>query len=157
MTSGAAKNAERKSLVRNRKAQHDYAIEEVLEVGAVLLGSEVKSLRESQASLADAYVEIRGGELWLVGAQINPYPWANQFNHEPRRDRKLLAHKQEIRRLSAKVREKGYTIVPLEIYLKNGRIKVAIALARGRKQYEKREIKRAEEARREIEEARGQK
>jgi SsrA-binding protein len=148
-----AKKTERKALLRNRKARHDYEIVETLETGVVLAGSEVKSLRESQGSLVDAHGIVRGGELWLVGAQINPYPWANQFNHEPIHDRKLLAHKQEIKRIAAKVREKGFTLVPLEIYLKDGKIKVELALARGRRQYEKRDTKRAEEARREMDEA----
>ena len=145
------KKAERKVLLRNRKARHDYEIDETLETGIVLVGSEVKSLREAAGSLVDAYGDVRGGELWLVNAQINKYPWANQFNHEPIHDRKLLAHRQEIKRLATKVREKGYTLVPLEVYVKDGKIKVELALARGRRQYEKRDTKRAEEARREME------
>jgi SsrA-binding protein len=146
------KKDERKVLLRNRKARHDYAIDETLEAGMVLVGSEVKSLREAAGSLVDAYGDVRRGELWLVGAQINPYPWANQFNHEPLRDRKLLAHRAEIKRLATKVREKGYTLVPLEIYLKDGKIKVELALARGRRQFEKRDRSRAEEAQREMDE-----
>ena len=145
------KKDERKVLLRNRKARHDYEIDETLETGIVLVGSEVKSLREAAGSLVDAYGDVRGGELWLVNAQINKYPWANQFNHEPIHDRKLLAHRQEIKRLATKVREKGYTLVPLEVYVKDGKIKVELALARGRRQYEKRDTKRAEEARREME------
>ena len=144
------KPAERKTLVRNRKARHDYEIEDTLEAGIVLVGSAVKSLREGAASLVDAFAEVRGGELWLMNADITKYPWANQFNHEPFRDRKLLAHKQEIKRLATKVREKSYTLVPLEVYLKDGRVKVEIALARGKRLYEKRDTKRAEEARREM-------
>ncbi len=146
------KKDERKVLLRNRKARHDYDIDETLEVGVVLAGSEVKSLREAAGSLVDAFAQVRGGELWLVGAQINKYPWANQFNHEPIHDRKLLAHRQEIKRLVAKVREKSYTLVPLAVYVKNGKIKIELALARGRRQYEKRDSKRAEEARREMDE-----
>ena len=147
-----AKNKdERKVLLRNRKARHEYEVDETLETGVVLVGSEVKSLREGAGSLVDAYGDIRGGELWLIGAKIDAYPWANQFNHAPLRDRKLLAHKQEIRRLAAKMQGKGFTLVPLEVYLKEGRIKVAMALARGRRQYEKRDAKREAEARREIE------
>jgi SsrA-binding protein len=141
---------EKKILCRNKKARHDFQIDDTLEAGIALVGSEVKSLREAQASLVDAYCAIRKGELWLLQAQINPYPWANQFNHEPRRERKLLAHKQEIRRLATKVREKGYTLIPTEIYLKKGRIKVEVALARGKRQFEKRESKRAAEAQREM-------
>ena len=144
---------DRKVLARNKKARHDFQIDDTLEAGIVLVGSEVKSLREAQASLVDAYCAIRNGELWLLQAQISPYPWANQFNHEPRRERKLLAHKQEIKRLASKVREKGYTLIPTEIYLKKGRIKVEVALARGKRQFEKRQSKRAAEAQREMEAA----
>ncbi len=147
-----ARKPERKTLLRNRKARHEYVIDETLEAGMVLVGSEVKSLREGSGSLVDAYAEVRGGELWLRNAKIDAYPWANQFNHEPLRDRKLLAHRREIKRLASKARDKGYTLVPLEIYLKDGRIKVEIALARGKRQFEKRQAKRAEEARREMEE-----
>jgi SsrA-binding protein len=144
------KPEEKKVLVRNRKARHDYEVEDTLEAGIVLLGSEVKSLREGGASLVDAFAEVRGGELWLLGADISKYPWANQFNHEPRRDRKLLVKKTEIRRLETKVREKGFTLVPLELYLKNGRVKVAVALAKGRKGVDKRHKKREDDVRREM-------
>jgi SsrA-binding protein len=147
----ARQKEERKALLRNRKARHDYVFDETLETGMVLVGSEVKSLREGAGSLVDAHGVIRRGELWLVGAKIDAYPWANQMNHAPLRERKLLAHRQEIKRLAAKVREKGYALVPVEVYLKDGRIKVEMALARGKKQYEKREAKKSEEARREIE------
>jgi SsrA-binding protein len=148
----AAPKDDRKSLVRNRKARHEYAIDSTLECGIVLVGSEVKSLRESHGSLVDAYADVKNGELWLIGLQINPYAWANQFNHEPRRERKLLVHKQELKRLAARTREKGFTLVPLEIYLKNGKIKVEIAVAKGKQEYEKRDAKRTQEARREMEE-----
>jgi SsrA-binding protein len=143
---------ERKILLRNRKARHDYAIDETLEAGLVLLGSEVKSLREGNGSLVDAYADVRGGELWLIGAKVDPYPWANQLNHEPMRPRKLLAHRREIKRLATKARDKGYTLVPLEVYLRDGKIKVEVALARGKKHYEKRESEREKEARKEMEE-----
>ena len=144
------KPSERKTLIKNRKARFLYVIDESLETGIVLLGSEVKSLREHAATLTDAFAEVRNGELWLLQVDIQKYPWANQFNHEPRRDRKLLAKRQEIRRLETKVREKGYTLVPLEIYLKNGKIKVDLGLAKGRSQVDKRHRKREEEARREL-------
>ena len=144
---------EKKVLVRNKKARHEYVLDDKIEAGISLVGSEVKSLREAAGNLVDAYCQIRGGEVWLVAAQISPYPWANQFNHEPRRDRKLLLHKTEIKRLATKVREKGYTLIPTEIYLKKGRIKVEVALARGKKQFEKRESKKAAEAKREMEAA----
>jgi SsrA-binding protein len=147
------KDDERKVLLRNRKARHDFAVDETLETGVVLAGSEVKSLREAKGSLVDAPVDVRGGELWLVNAKIDPYPWANQFNHEPLRARKLLAHRAEIKRLGTKVREKGYTLVPLEVYLKDGKIKVEVALARGKKLYEKRDSKREAEAQREMDRA----
>jgi SsrA-binding protein len=142
----------KKALLRNRKARHDYAVDETLETGIVLAGSEVKSLRAGNGSLVDAYADIRGGELYLVGAKVDPYPFANNFNHEPIRDRKLLAHRQEIKRLATKVREKGYTLIPLEVYLLKGKIKVEIGLARGKKQYEKRDASRAREAEREMDE-----
>ena len=143
---------EEKTISVNRRARHDYFIEESIEAGLVLTGSEVKSLREHAATLTDAFAEVRNGELWLLQVDIQKYPWANQFNHEPRRDRKLLAKRQEIRRLETKVREKGYTLVPLEIYLKNGKIKVDLGLAKGRSQVDKRQRKRDEEARRELRE-----
>ena len=142
--------SEKKVLLRNRKARFDYEIDEKIEAGVVLVGSEVKSLREGHGSLVDAYGDVRHGELWLIGAKIDAYPWANQFNHEPMRARKLLAHKQEIRRITVKIREKGLTLVPLEVYLKGGRVKVEMGLARGRKHYEKRAAKREAEAQREI-------
>ena len=153
MAGAAGKHDDKKAVVRNKRARHDYEIDSTLEPGIVLYGSEVKSLRASQGSLVDAYVDIRNGELWLIGAQISIYPFAHQFNHEPRRDRKLLAHRQEIRRLATKVREKGFSIIPLAIYLARGKIKIEVALARGKRTYEKRETKRAEEARREMEAA----
>ncbi|MFH0900768.1 MAG: SsrA-binding protein SmpB [Pseudomonadota bacterium] len=153
--SASAKEKGRKTLLRHRKARYDFVIDDTIEAGISLLGSEVKSLRESRGSLTDAFARERNGELWLIGAKIDPYPWANQFNHQPNRERKLLLHKREIRRLSSMIREKGYTLVPLAIYLKDSRIKVEIALARGKRQYEKRETKKAEEARREIDEESG--
>ena len=144
------KKDDRKVLLRNRKARFDFAVDETLETGVVLAGSEVKSLRAGNGSLVDAYADIRRGELWLIGAKIDPYPFANLANHEPIHDRKLLAHRREIKRLDTKAREKGYTLVPLEVYLKDGKIKVEIGLARGKKQYEKREATRTAEARREM-------
>jgi SsrA-binding protein len=145
--------AEKKVLVRNRQARHDYDIEATWEAGMVLVGSEVKSLRESHATISDAYAEIRGGELWLVNAKIDHYAWANQFNHEPTRPRKLLLHKQELRRIAARLRDQGYALVPLEIYLKGSHIKIELALGRGRREFEKRHAKRAQEAQREMEAA----
>ena len=142
-----------KVLVRNRAALHDYHIHERIEAGIVLCGSEVKSLREAHAVIGDAYVEIRGNEAWLVGASIKEYPWANQFNHEPGRHRKLLLHKREILRLAARVQQRGQTVIPLAIYLRKGRIKVELGVATGKRFYEKREAAREADARREIERA----
>jgi SsrA-binding protein len=132
----------------NRKALHDYFIDETYEAGIVLQGSEIKSVRAGRVSLKEAYVRIDDNlEAWLVDAHIAPYESASHFNHEPRRPRKLLLHKQEILRLWNKVRQKGVTIVPLRMYLKDGKAKVEIAVARGKKKYDK----RAEIARREME------
>lgn len=140
-------------LVRNRRALHDYEIEETIEAGAVLVGSEVKSLREAHGNLNDAYAEIRNEEVWLYNATIQEYPWANQFNHEPTRPRKLLLHKREIRRLAIKTQQRGFTLIPLAIYLNEGKIKVELGLAEGKKQYEKREATREAEAQRDIDRA----
>ncbi len=132
----------------NRKAFHDYFIDETYEAGIVLQGSEIKSVRAGRVSLKEAYVRIDDNlEAWLIDAHIAPYESASHFNHEPRRPRKLLLHKQEILRLWNKVRQKGVTIVPLRMYLKDGKAKVEIAVARGKKKYDK----RAEIARREME------
>jgi SsrA-binding protein len=140
-------------LVRNRRALHDYQIDETIEAGIVLLGSEVKSLRDAHAHLNDAYAEIRNDEVWLNNAQIQEYPWANQFNHEPMRPRKLLLHKREIRRLAIKTQQRGFTLVPLAIYLNEGKIKVELGLAEGKKLYEKREATREAEDQRDIDRA----
>jgi SsrA-binding protein len=147
---GPQKADERKVLVRNRKARHEYHFDEIFEAGIALAGSEVKSLRDGRANLVDAFAEARGGELWLVGAEISPYPFAHARNHEPRRARRLLMHKQEILRLGAKVQEKGYTLIPTELYLKKGRVKVELALAHGKRDYDKREAARKRDAEREL-------
>jgi SsrA-binding protein len=139
-----------KILVRNRRAFYDYQISERVEAGLVLVGSEVKSLREGRASLAEGYAEIRNGEAWLVAVQIKEYPWANQFNHDPLRERKLLLGKREIRRLAIKTQQRGYTLVPLAIYDRDGKLKVELGLAAGKRKYEKRDAARAAEAGREI-------
>lgn len=136
---GGQKEGSRKVVCTNRKARHDYEILETYEAGLVLLGSEVKSLREGGGSIVDAYAEVRDGEVFLVGARIATYKNASYNNHDPLRDRKLLLHASEIKRLAGKVREKGLTLIPLSIYFKNGLAKVELALARGRKQYDKRE------------------
>jgi SsrA-binding protein len=128
-----------KVICKNRRAFHDYLISDRHEAGIMLVGSEVKSLREGRANLLDAYAEIRGGEIFLVGCHISEYPWANQFNHPPMRERKLLMHKAEIRKLAVKLHERGYTLVPLQLYFKQGKVKVELGLAKGKRQYDKRE------------------
>jgi SsrA-binding protein len=142
-----------KVLVRNKRALHDYQIHERFEAGMVLEGSEVKSLREARASLAEGFAEIRNGEAWLLDVQIKEYPWANQFNHEPKRPRKLLLNKHEIKKLAIKTQQRGFTLVPLSIYLKNGRMKVELALATGKRQYEKRQAAKEAMDKREIQRA----
>jgi SsrA-binding protein len=142
-----------KLLLRNKRAFHDYEISETLEAGLVLKGSEVKSLRDARGSIAEAYVLLKNGEVWLVGATIKEYPWANQFNHSPTRDRKLLLHREEIHKLGVRVEQRGFTIVPLAIYLLNGKIKLQIGLGKGKKQFEKRDASKKADDRREIERA----
>jgi SsrA-binding protein len=140
-----------KLICKNRRAFHDYHISDRYEAGLALVGSEVKSLRAGLASLGDAYAEVRDGELFLVGCHIGEYPWANQFNHEPRRERKLLMHKAEIRKLAVKLLERGFTLVPLQLYFKAGRAKVELGLAKGKHQYDKREAVRRRDLERERE------
>jgi len=139
---------ESRVLVQNRKAFHEFFILETLECGIALLGPEVKSLLDGRGNLKESYVQIRGGEIYLVGAHISPYPHAHHDPVDPDRDRKLLMHKKEIERWQGKVREKGLTIVALKIYMKSPRIKIEIALAKGKRLYDKREaIKKKEMAR----------
>jgi SsrA-binding protein len=142
-----------KVLVRNKRAFHDYDISERVEAGLVLLGSEVKSLRDGRANIKDGHVSFRNGEAWLVGIQINEYKWANRFNHDMDRTRKLLLHTREIKKLAVKVEQRGFTIVPLSLYLKNGRVKVELGVGRGKREYEKRNTKRDMQAKREIDQA----
>ena len=127
-----------RSIATNRKALHDYFIDETHEAGIALTGSEVKSIRAGRVNLRDSYVQVRDGELWLIDAHIAPYNQASRENHTPRRDRKLLMHRREINRLDYKVQAKGRTIVPLKMYFSNNRIKVEIALAQGKRMYDKR-------------------
>ena len=137
------------SLVQNRRAFRDYEIIESYETGIVLKGTEIKSLRDSGGSLQESYVQVKNSELWLIGAHIAPYSFGNINNHEETRDRKLLMHKREISKLKTAVQEKGLSLVPLALYLKRGRVKVKIALARGKKNIDKRAtIKAREEKRR---------
>ena len=129
-----------KVVAQNRKARHDYFIEETLEAGMELVGTEVKSLRQGHASLGDAFAQERDGEMFLMNAHISAYTAANRFNHEPLRPRKLLLHKREIGRLAGLVQRQGYTVVPLKLYFnERGKAKVELGVARGRKQHDKRE------------------
>ena len=130
---------EEKNIAVNRKAKHEYTILQTLEAGVVLHGTEVKSLRLGKANLVDSYATLKDGEVWLVGAHINIYEQGNINNHEPTRSRKLLLNKSEIRKLIGKIKEKGLTLIPLRLYFKNGKAKVEIALAKGKKVYDKRE------------------
>lgn len=134
----------------NRKARHEYFLLDSFEAGIALMGSEIKSIRAGQMSLAEAYVQIDGKEAWLVDAHIAPYEQAARMNHEPRRPRRLLLHKGEILRLWDQVRQKGLTIVPVAVYLKNGRAKIEIALAKGKKLYDKRADLAKKDAEREM-------
>lgn len=135
----------------NRKAWHDYFVDETYEAGLVLTGTEVKSLRLGHANLRDSYAAIEGGEVFLYNAHISPFEQANRFNHDPLRKRKLLLHKQEILKLFGRVREKGYTLVALKLYFKKGRAKVELGLARGKKQYDKRQDIAERDAKRDME------
>ncbi len=142
-----------KVIAQNKKARHDYEILATYEAGLVLSGTEIKSIRHGRVQLKDGYGKIEGGEVFLHGVYIAPYPNAGPFNHEPTRPRKLLLHKREIRRLYGKIQEKGLALIPLRLYLKRGRAKVEIAVAKGRRKYEKREAIRKQDTRREIERA----
>lgn len=140
-----------KIVATNRKAYHDYSIEETYEAGISLLGTEVKSLREGKANLRDSYVIIKDNEAFLLNCHISPYSHGNIQNHDPLRTRKLLLHRREINRLFGALTQKGLTIIPLKIYFKDGRAKVEIGLARGKRKYEKRETIKEREAEKEIE------
>jgi SsrA-binding protein len=150
-----ARESGRKLIAQNKKARHDYHIDETYEAGLALLGTEVKSLRAGRASLVDAYGRIKDGEVWLEGAHIPEYDQGSWTNHEPRRSRKLLLHRDEIAKLIGKTKESGLTLVPLSLYFKDGKAKVEIALARGKKAYDKRQTLAARDAAREIERAAG--
>ncbi len=143
-----------KVITRNRKARHNYFVTETFEGGLVLVGSEVKSLRAHKVTMTDAYARFEGNELWLVKVHINPYPQANQQNHEPERPRKVLMHKRELRRLKAKVQEAGLTLIPLSLYFKESHVKVEIGLCKGKKMFDKRETLRKKDHARDIERAR---
>ena len=128
-----------KVIDKNKKAYHDYFIEEKYECGIVLFGTEVKSLREGKCSIKESYIKIKDSEVFILGMNISPYEKGNIFNKDPLRTRKLLMHKGEIKKLIGKIKEKGYTLIPLTVYFKNSHVKLEIALARGKKLYDKRE------------------
>ncbi len=140
-----------KIVSRNRKASHEFFLFDQFEAGLVLNGSEIKSIRAGQMSLAEAYVQIDGAEAWLIDAHIAPYDHSGRFNHDPRRPRKLLLHKKEIIKLWNNVRQKGTTIVPIMVYIKSGRAKIQIALAKGKKLYDKRQTIAKRDNQRDIE------
>ena len=143
-------SAGEKLVASNRRAHHDFDILETHEAGLVLQGTEVKSLRDSRADLKESYARIEGNEAWLLGLHISPYAQGNRANHDPLRPRKLLLHRGEINRLLGKIMEKGLTLVPLRLYFKEGRAKVELGLARGRKTLDKRQAIREREERREV-------
>jgi SsrA-binding protein len=142
-----------KMIAENRKARHDYHLLERVEAGIVLTGTEVKSLRDGRATLAQSWADVRNGEVWLQGAEIATYAQGNTANHDPTRPRKLLLHRREIDRLYAQVREKGLTLVPTRLYFKDGRVKIEIALARGKDVRDKRRTVVDREAKRDMERA----
>ncbi len=145
----------RKVIAQNRRARHDYAIQDVYEAGVALLGTEVKSLRLGRASMTDAYATVDDGEVWLRGLHIPEYTQGSWTNHEPRRTRKLLLHRKEIERLIGKTREGGLTLVPLALYLVDGKVKCEIALARGKRTHDKRQDLAKRDAQRDIQRAFG--
>lgn len=140
-----------KLVANNKKAFHDYFIDEKFEAGIVLHGTEVKSLRLGKCSIKEAFVRIENNEVWVYGMHVSPYEKGNLFNRDPLRPKKLLMHREEIRKLTGKLAEKGYTLVPLEVYFKDGRAKVALGLARGKKLYDKRQDIAKRDQRREAE------
>ena len=152
MTRHAKKDDEEglKPITRNKRAFHEYHILDTLECGIVLTGTEVKSLREGSASLEDAYAKIDNGEVWLIGSDIPEYSMGNRMNHKPKRPRKLLLHRREIGKFAGKASQRGFTLVPLKLYFKNGRAKVELAVARGKALHDKRQAQKKAEAQREI-------
>jgi SsrA-binding protein len=142
---------EGKQVAQNKKAYHDYFIEETYETGIVLQGTEIKSIRAGKVNLKDSYARIQNGEAWLYSMHVSPYEQGNRYNHDPLRPRKLLLHKREINKLLGETKEVGYALVPLKLYLKNGFCKVLLGLAKGKKNYDKREDLKKKEAKREIE------
>jgi SsrA-binding protein len=142
-----------KVVATNRKAGRDYSLEDRHEAGLVLTGTEIKSIRAGRVNLSDGYVQPRGDELWLINVHIAPYDPSGRYGHEPRRPRKLLLHRREINRMISRVQERGYTIIPVRLYLRGGRAKVEIALARGKRKYDKRQTIAERMSQRDIERA----
>ncbi len=155
MARTAKKNEEEgvKVVCRNRRASHEYELSDRIECGLVLTGTEVKSLRERAASLEDAYARLEDGELWLLGSDIPEYSRGNQMNHKPKRPRKLLLHRRELDKFAGKASQRGFTLVPLRIYFKNGLAKVEVAVARGKQTHDKREGLKKADAQRDIQRA----
>jgi SsrA-binding protein len=143
-------DGEVKQVATNRKALHEYFIEDRFEAGIALTGTEIKSVRAARVNLRDGFVLIRSGEAWLVNVHISPYDFGNRENHEPRRERRLLLHRQEIRKMLSKVSERGWTIVPLRLYLSNGRAKIEIALVRGKRLYDRKDAVAERDADRDL-------
>jgi SsrA-binding protein len=143
-----------KLICQNKKAFHNYFIEETYQAGISLLGSEVKSLRDGKVNLGDSYGDIKRSEVFLVDAHISPYPQANRLNHDPLRTRKLLLHKKEIKRLIGKVEQRGYTLIPVKLYFVHGKVKIDLALAKGKKLFDKREVLKKKTMEREMERGR---
>jgi SsrA-binding protein len=139
-----------RSIAQNRKASHNFLVLDTLECGIVLVGSEVKSLRNGKASLEEAYARVKEGEVWIVGCDIAEYTEANRFNHQPKRPRKLLMHRREIKRFAAQAFQKGMTLVPLKMYFKEGRAKVLLGLCKGKQKHDKREAMKTAEVKRDI-------
>ena len=144
------KEVGRKLIAQNKKARHDYSIEDVYECGMVLLGTEVKSLRAGRASLIDGFAQIESGELWLHGVHIPEYTEATWTNHSPRRKRKLLVNRDELRKIASRTKDTGVTLVPLQLYFKDGKAKIEVAIARGKKAHDKRAALMEQQAGREI-------
>ena len=145
-----AKKKASNTLAENRKARHDYFIEETYEAGISLVGTEVKSIRAGKANLKECYAQIRDGEVFIIGMHISPYEQGNIFNKDPLRDRKLLLHKAQIDKLLGDTSQKGYTLVPLALYLKNGRVKVKLGVAKGKQNYDKRQALKEKSAKKDI-------
>jgi len=150
---GAKENPNSHRVCQNRKARHEFDILDELDCGIVLCGSEVKSIRNGKISIEEAYARFRDGELWLIGATIAEYPQANLMNHEPDQTRKLIAHRRELQKFAAQAEERGFTLVPLEVYFERGFVKVKVGLAKGRKLHDKRERLKSESDRKEMRQA----